>query len=64
MHNHPRYMTDKEYREMALNCALRECAWCGGEIGKVYANRRGEQFCSANHRTASNRALNRLIDNE
>ena len=39
-----------------------DCAWCGGEVFKEYRNRRNEVFCSINHRTASNRALNRLLN--
>lgn len=37
-----------------------ECAWCGAEADHRYPNRRGEVFCSANHRRASNRALSIL----
>ena len=37
-----------------------ECAWCGGEVDKPFPNRRGEDFCSAAHRSASGRALRSL----
>jgi hypothetical protein len=39
-----------------------DCAWCGGEIFEPHPNKRGEVFCSKNHRTASNRALKRLLE--
>ena len=35
-----------------------ECAWCGEEIhddDEMKINRRGEAFCTAAHRTASNK---------
>jgi hypothetical protein len=43
-----------------LDAMMVECAWCGGEPDKEYPNRRGEIFCSASHRSSSNRALKRL----
>ncbi len=38
-----------------------DCAWCGGVIETPHLNRRGEAFCNAHHRTASNRALKNLM---
>ncbi len=38
-----------------------DCAWCGGEIFDAFPNRRGERFCSKNHRDASGRALRRFL---
>ena len=39
------------------------CAWCGGQCDqpRPFPNRRGELFCSASHRSSSNRALKRLL---
>ena len=36
---------------------MTDCAWCGGEVFQRFPNRRGEVFCSAYHRRASNEAL-------
>ena len=41
-----------------------ECAWCGGEALDVFINKRLEVFCSPVHRTASNRALRRLLQDQ
>ena len=49
-------------RHWADNFIDDDCCWCGGEIINMFANRRGEVFCSALHRAASNRALKRLLD--
>lgn len=38
-----------------------DCSWCGGEIFDAFLNRRGEWFCSKNHRDASGRALRRFL---
>ena len=45
---------------MTSAVAHHECAWCGGVYFTAYRNRRGEVFCSAGHRSSSNRALRRL----
>jgi ferredoxin len=39
-----------------------DCSWCGGACDepRPFLNRRGEVFCSPNHRSSSNRALRRL----
>jgi hypothetical protein len=42
-----------------------DCAWCGAALAdepERCMNRRDEAFCTPNHRTASNRALRRLIE--
>lgn len=41
-----------------------DCAWCGGECERPHFNRRGEVFCSPNHRSSSNRALRRLVESQ
>lgn len=44
-----------------------ECAWCGAEVDEsepLIANRRHELFCSKAHRTASNKALRDLRENQ
>lgn len=48
----------------AHSVAGRECAWCGAEVEKGFPNRRDEMFCSVGHRSASNRALKRLLDGD
>lgn len=48
-------------REEAEN--VPDCAWCGAACDQPhpYPNRRGEVFCSPSHRSASNRALARVL---
>lgn len=41
-----------------------DCAWCGGEIETPHGNQAGEVFCSASHRSASNRARDRFLAKE
>lgn len=48
----------------ALEHVGRDCAWCGGEIERPSVNGRGEAFCSGAHRSASDRALRRLLNRE
>lgn len=38
-----------------------DCSWCGAECARPFPNARGEVFCSPAHRSASNRALSRLV---
>jgi DNA ligase 1 len=38
-----------------------DCSWCGAECDRPFPNARGEVFCSPAHRSASNRALSRLV---
>jgi hypothetical protein len=44
-----------------------DCAWCGAELAEspdACANGRGEGFCRPGHRSASGRALRRLLERD
>lgn len=39
-----------------------DCSWCGAPTERPYRNREGEVFCSASHRSSSNRAKRKFIE--
>ena len=57
----PRRRNSANTREADEN--VPDCAWCGAACDQPhpYPNRRGEMFCSPAHRSASNRALARVL---
>lgn len=57
----PRRRNSAKTREADEN--VPDCAWCGAACDQPhpYPNRRGEVFCSPSHRSASNRALARVL---